>query len=160
EGAIRVATLLSKLTGRRIAWCMPPEGVKDLREWLKQSKDVNVDDKARCHQMGRDVLIWARANLRWVDPPSGEGRKEDTAQTSRIVRDCTYRRENRNSINIEQPGTSVHTTGKLGQFSTSVQKIESTHLDSVATSSSKSDIPGVASPTEDFPEWETLCPST
>jgi hypothetical protein len=70
DGALHVAGLLSRLTGRRIAWCMPPAGVKDLREWLWQSKNVDVADRERCQEIGKEVLAFVRANIQWLEPPS------------------------------------------------------------------------------------------
>jgi hypothetical protein len=82
DGAVHVATLLSQSTGRRIAWCMPPEGVKDFREWLWQGGNLNVKDKERCRQMGRNILIWIRENLQWIELPN-------SVQTSSTGTDST-----------------------------------------------------------------------
>jgi hypothetical protein len=133
DGAVHVATLLAKLTGRRIAWCMPPEGIKDLREWLWQSKDVDVRDKARCQQMGRDVLIWVRGNLQWIDPPENRG----MCRNEEFVPDSL-------SINTRNSSNSAvgSTTENLGHFP------ESPTATSAASSSAV------------FPEWEALFPST
>jgi hypothetical protein len=102
DGAVHVATLLSRSTGRRIAWCMPPEGVKDFREWLWQGGNVNIKDKERCQKMGRDVLTWIRANLQWIELP-------DSVQTSRNVPDSTIL--NTVQCNLGHSSTFVHDSG-------------------------------------------------
>jgi hypothetical protein len=68
DGAVHVARQLAKYTGRRIAWGMPPEGVKDLREWLWRDKP-DVHDKKACRLIGRKVLEYVQTNMNWMEPP-------------------------------------------------------------------------------------------
>jgi hypothetical protein len=69
EGALHVAEQLSRLLRQHMAWTIPPEDVKDLREWLWQSKP-DVLDKERCREIGQSILETVRTNLKWIEPRS------------------------------------------------------------------------------------------
>jgi hypothetical protein len=72
EGALHVAGHMARLLGKRMAWAMPPEGVKDLREWMWESKP-DVLDKEKCLAIGQEIVAFVRANVQWVEPPGGGG---------------------------------------------------------------------------------------
>jgi hypothetical protein len=55
-GAIKVASGLAKLLGRRVAWALPPDGAKDVRAWvLRQNADHSILDSF--HEIGQ--LLWS-----------------------------------------------------------------------------------------------------
>jgi hypothetical protein len=86
EGATRVAGQLSRLLGRRIAWAMPPDGIKDLREWLARD-NPNLSKRTECRKVGQDVLDFVRTKVQWIDPPEGEKPTAEKSQTTCHVPD-------------------------------------------------------------------------
>jgi hypothetical protein len=76
DGAVSVATKLARLLGCPIAWSMPGEGVKDLREWLWLSKP-NIMDVPACHEIGRQIVADITSRLTWIEPDSGYNRTID-----------------------------------------------------------------------------------
>lgn len=54
-GAIKVATELTRRLGREIKWAMPPDKVKDVREWLNNCK-LDLSDETACKAAGRKLV--------------------------------------------------------------------------------------------------------
>jgi hypothetical protein len=74
DGAVHVAGQLARLTGRRIAWAMPPKGIKDLRDWFwwvlpDRNGETNVLDGRRCRRIGRSILAVVQEDAQWFEPP-------------------------------------------------------------------------------------------
>jgi hypothetical protein len=74
DGAVHVAGQLARLTGRRIAWSMPPKGIKDLRDWFwwmlpDRNGETNVLDGRRCRRIGRSILAVIREGAQWIEAP-------------------------------------------------------------------------------------------
>jgi hypothetical protein len=55
EGAERAASELAGAWNLPVGWALPPEGVKDLREWLHRLK-VSPGDPTACAEAGREIV--------------------------------------------------------------------------------------------------------
>jgi len=55
KGAIRVAQELATRWERETRWTLPPEGSKDIREWLKGQR-LDLEDKEQCRIKGQELL--------------------------------------------------------------------------------------------------------
>ncbi len=72
EGAIHVAAALARRLGRTIRWGLPPEGVKDLREWVRREVPDLTDPEA-CRAAGERILDTILENAATIEDDAAEG---------------------------------------------------------------------------------------
>ncbi len=86
DGARDIARHLARTLGRPVRWVLPPEEVKDLREWIRREK-VDFEDEARCAEARDGILESLRCRAQTETPKddldgdseSGHGRKPTIA---------------------------------------------------------------------------------
>jgi hypothetical protein len=133
DGAVHSAGQLMRLLRRGMPWCMPPEGVKDLLEWLWRISP-NLSNKDECCKAGREVLRHIYANVEWVEQPV-----EQVSTEQKYREDSCICKSVRVSLNIyseklAQHDTSVHESPE--QLGTSVHdskpgRVDLSDLDSL-----------------------------
>jgi len=70
EGAESTASKLSATRRRPVRWSLPPNDVKDVREWLVKRAAAGLDltDVAACELAGRELLAELQRNSRTIEP--------------------------------------------------------------------------------------------
>jgi hypothetical protein len=97
DGAVHIASQLMRFLLRGMPWCMPPEGVKDLRDWLWRSSP-NLNNEDECRKAGREVLKHIYANVKWFERPVEQVSTEQACQTVCHIRDSLYRNTNTENL--------------------------------------------------------------
>ena len=78
DGAKTVAGALTRRLGRPIAWALPPDGVKDLRDWVRREAP-DLSDAEACRTAGERILAALRERSETVSEadaaaePAGSG---------------------------------------------------------------------------------------
>ncbi len=89
EGAEKTAQALADAWGVPVSWALPPEGVKDLRDWMWESKP-DVHDEQACAAIGRKILEEVRARAVAAAPSCGGslhiGAKRTSVRVAPILR--------------------------------------------------------------------------
>ncbi len=68
-----IATRLATDRDEPIAWTLPPEGVKDVREWLSSGIEagLNLADTDACHAAGKELVASLLAEATDAEPQEG-----------------------------------------------------------------------------------------
>jgi hypothetical protein len=140
DGTLHIAEHLSRLLRQRIAWAMPLEGIKDLREWLWEAKP-DVLNGEQCRTIGQKILDIVRANLQWMEPPGSRGM-------------CLNDEEEQSNSDIDSRSNSanrihIHTT-----------IVRTTPASQEQSNSDKPSCPSSFPSFSDFSQWELLGPAT
>jgi hypothetical protein len=67
DGAERVASRLATKWKRSVPYALPPEGSKDVRDWLR-SRNLDLTDEAACTAAGVELLTALRGSVKATEP--------------------------------------------------------------------------------------------
>ncbi len=70
DGAVSISKRLAAAWNSPVKWTLPPEGRKDIREWLagRVAAGLDLADAEACHTAGRELLMAMQAETQEVKP--------------------------------------------------------------------------------------------
>jgi len=82
KGAKSVATRIATKWNEPVPWALPPDGAKDLREYLARrvAEGLDLSDRGACKQAGAELLAALRANEREAKPGKAPPQSERLVQ--------------------------------------------------------------------------------
>lgn len=91
-GAEKLAIYLANTWKRSVRWTLPPEGIKDVRAYLKRlvATGLDPDDEQACHTAGKRLLEKLVSSATEVEPPASasDNCKDEAGARDVLIRLC------------------------------------------------------------------------
>lgn len=90
DGAEALAQFLAKAWNQTVRWALAPEGVKDVREYLRRQIENGLDlnDEEACHEAGRQFVAGLAGSATEEHPPAAKSGKDESGAREVVLQLC------------------------------------------------------------------------